>query len=192
MSVLRVYDVNQPCLRAKCKKVNRITDTDRRLLDDMVETMRAANGVGLAASQVGVLQRMIVVELDEELYMLVNPEIVEGSDETDVREEGCLSLPYYYGPVVRSLRITVRALDPHGKRLKIRAEDWLARVLQHEIDHLDGILFFDPMRMRSLDDLVYKPPEAEGAEDEPSTSEQSDRKSQSQSQGNAEPVAAAR
>jgi peptide deformylase len=120
--------------------------------------VHAAQGMGLAAHQVGVSLRLIVVEIDNVSYELVNPEVVEASDETDIRDEGCLSLPNYYGPVERPLRVTVRALDRIGKRVKIKADDWLARCLQHEIDHLDGILFFDPQRMRSLSELYYRDP----------------------------------
>lgn len=161
MAVLTIYDVNQPCLRTRCKKVSRLTPSERKILEDMVETMRAANGIGLAAAQVGIPQRLIVVEVEDELYQLANPEIVDLSDETEVMREGCLSLPNYYGPVERPVRAVVRGLDLNGKRIKVRAEGLLARVLQHEIDHLDGVLFFD--RMRSLSELQYEAPDAEGA-----------------------------
>lgn len=165
MALLTILDVNQPSLRGKCHKVSRVTPAEKKLLEDMVETMRTSRGIGLAAPQVGVLQRLIVVEVEDDLYALANPEIVDLSDETEIMEEGCLSLPNYYGPVERPSRATVRAQDKNGKKLKIKAEGLLARVLQHEIDHLDGILFFDPLRMRSLNDLHYSPPKAEGEEE---------------------------
>ena len=159
--MLKIFSVYEPCLRAKCNKVSRVTNAERRILNEMAEMMQAANGIGLAAPQVGILQRMIVVDVDDELFALVNPEVVDSSDETETMEEGCLSMPNYYGPVERPERVTVRALDRNGKKVRIKADGLLARCLQHEIDHLDGILFFDPSRMRSLSDLRYAPPESE-------------------------------
>jgi peptide deformylase len=173
MPVLEIYDVNQPVLRQKAKKVARVTTAEQRILDDMLETMREANGIGLAAPQIGISQRLIVVELDETTYQLVNPEVTDASDETDVVREGCLSLPNYYGPVERPVRVTVRASDRDGRKVRIKASGMLSRALQHEIDHLDGVLFFDPQRMRSLSDLRYEPPQPDGEDVDGSPDEQS-------------------
>jgi peptide deformylase len=119
-------------------------------MDDMVETMVAANGVGLAATQVGVSLRVIVLKVDNQLLQLANPELIRASGE-QVGYEGCLSVPGYIGEVARAERVVVRALNRHGKEVRIKGEDLLARALQHEIDHLDGILFVD--KLTSLDTL---------------------------------------
>ena len=120
-------------------------DELRQLSDDMHETMRAAPGVGLAASQVGRLLRMFVYDSGDEgeSGTMVNPEIIWMSEETQEAEEGCLSLPGTYYPVTRALRVRVRAHDVDGKEVEREAEEFLARIFQHEIDHLDGILFID-------------------------------------------------
>lgn len=111
----------------------------------MIETMRDAPGVGLAAPQVGISERLIVVEYEETVYVLANPETVSRSEEKVLGEEGCLSIPDLYGDVERAERVTIRGLDESNKRTKIEAEGWLARIFQHEIDHLDGVLFTDRM-----------------------------------------------
>ena len=134
-----------PELRRKARQVGRIDEAVQRLIDDMVETMYAAPGVGLAANQVGVLQRVIVANPSDskdpgELLTLVNPRLVLGEGEI-VGEEGCLSLPDIRDEVVRYQRVVVRALDRDGKPLEVEGKDLLARIIQHEIDHLDGILF---------------------------------------------------
>lgn len=160
MAKLEIITVPNPILREKAKKVPKITPAIQKLLDDMAETMRAAPGVGLAGPQVGALQRVIVVEVqqDEEqpnmqygFYQLVNPEIVKVSREIEEGTEGCLSIPGYAGDVERHVSVEVRALDRSGKPLKLKARGFLARVLQHEIDHLDGILYLD--RLKSADKL---------------------------------------
>lgn len=123
----------------------------RKLIDDMVETMRAVGGMGLAASQVGVPLRVIVIEPPEgELLVLINPEIVRRSAEGLV-EEGCLSLPGYRAEIKRSAKITVKGRDRKGKDLRIKAEDLLAQALEHEIDHINGVLYFD--HLETLDQL---------------------------------------
>ena len=128
-------------------------DDVRRLVDDLLETMRAAKGVGLAANQVGVARRVAVVGTDaEHRYALVNPVIVE-REGTVKDEEGCLSIPEIYGDVERSARVVVEALDENGKKRRIEGTELLARAIQHEIDHLDGILFLDrvgPFKRRFL------------------------------------------
>jgi len=135
-------------LRGKSKRVGRIDDSTKRLIDDLVETMRAAPGVGLAAPQVGVPLRVIVVEYEDELYTVVNPEIVKSSGEvTD--EEGCLSAPNWQGPVTRATNVLVKGRDRNGREVRIKAEGWLARIFQHEVDHLDGTLFLDKVQDKS-------------------------------------------
>lgn len=145
MTTLKIYEGTAPVLRKKAKPVRRVDARLRKLADDMLETMRAAPGVGLAAPQVGLSERLIVVEYDEQQFALANPEILWASDETEVGEEGCLSLPSLYGDVERSSAARVRGLDMANKRVTIEAEGWLARIFQHEVDHLDGILFPDRM-----------------------------------------------
>lgn len=146
-----IRKIGDPVLRRKAKKVEKITKETQRLIDDMIETMHAADGIGLAAPQVGVLQRIAVVEIEADekipgsgkLYVLINPEVVARSEEEEIGVEGCLSIPGWQGEVARPARITVRALDRNGQRYKLEAEGLLARAILHEIDHLDGILFLD-------------------------------------------------
>jgi peptide deformylase len=143
MAVLRIRTFGDPGLRERAREVDKITDVHRRLVDDMFETMRAAPGVGLAAPQVGVLERIFVWEVDDERGAVVNPVITESSDEEAVYEEGCLSVPGLYREVSRPARIKVEALDLDGNALSISVDEFKARVWQHEIDHLDGVLFID-------------------------------------------------
>ena len=145
---IRIYP--DPVLRVNCPAVERFDDALRRLADDMVETMHAAPGVGLAAPQVGVELRLAVVDLSvgkdpEALLVLVNPEVLEAEgSETEV--EGCLSIPDYTDKVERSFRIRVRAQDLEGESFELEADDWMARAILHEMDHLDGVLFVDHLR----------------------------------------------
>jgi peptide deformylase len=149
-------------LRGKAKRVGRVDDFVKRLIDDMVETMRAAPGVGLAAPQVGVALRVIVVEYEDTLYTVVNPEIVNATGEaTD--EEGCLSAPHWQAPVSRATSLLVKGRDRNGKEVRIKAEGWLARIFQHEVDHLDGILFLDKVWDKST--IHWVEPEDEGEEE---------------------------
>lgn len=157
MALRKIITPENPILRKKAHKVTNVQDPKlQMLIDDMVETMIAAPGVGLAAPQVEVSQRVIVVRLgdDEEsrqeygdqagvLYTLINPELVRVSDEMVDGIEACLSIPGYYGNVSRHEAVTVQALDRNGKKIRIKAKGWLARVFQHEIDHLDGVLYID-------------------------------------------------
>jgi peptide deformylase len=136
---------DKPVLRMKARPVQKVDQALRKLIDDMVDTMRDAPGVGLAGPQIGESLRLVVIEYDEKLYKLVNPEIVWHSKETLTDDEGCLSIPGYIGAVTRARRVRVRAKNDRGKPITIAAEDWLARICQHEIDHLDGILFTDRM-----------------------------------------------
>lgn len=139
-------------LRSKSRAVQKVTPKLAAFAEQMLETMRKADGVGLAAPQVGVLQRFFVAELPEdeennhprETYILFNPEIVKGKGE-QVGYEGCLSIPGYIGEVARQEEITVKGLNERGKPVRLKVEGYLARVFQHEIDHLDGILFTDKL-----------------------------------------------
>jgi peptide deformylase len=148
--------LGDPVLRTKAEPVRDVTDEIRTLIGDMFETMYAEDGVGLAAPQVGVGQRVIVVDPREEgiePFALVNPEIREASAETERGEEGCLSLPGLKEMVDRSRSVTVTGLSDSGEPVTIEAEGLLARILQHEIDHIDGILFIDrvsPLKRKML------------------------------------------
>jgi peptide deformylase len=157
MAMRPILRADSPLVRQKAHKVKEFDDSLRALVEDMVKTMRAAPGIGLAATQVGVSLRVIVVELAQEeepeterLYVLVNPEIVKARGEEE-GEEGCLSLPGYVGEVKRASVVTVKGRDLKGREIRIKAKGLLARVLQHEIDHLDGMLFTD--HLESLDRL---------------------------------------
>ncbi len=163
MALREIVTVPEPVLRRKARKVTDFGNELQTLIDDMVETMRAAPGVGLAAPQVNVPLRVIVVEFGDEededvppkLYTLVNPEIVRHSGEMVVGTEGCLSIPGLIGDVDRMKSVTVKGFNRRGQPVRVKAEGWLARIFQHEIDHLDGILFTD----RAL--RVWKPQEGE-------------------------------
>jgi peptide deformylase len=168
MTVREIVFVPEPVLRKKAKTVTQFDDKLQTLIDDMVETMRAAPGVGLAAPQVGVLQRVIVVEYyeneaDEEsekpeeapkkLYTIVNPEITRASTDKVDGIEGCLSVPGFQGDVERYQSITVKGQNRRGQRVTLKLNDWTARIFQHEIDHLNGVLFTD------LATRIWKPEE---------------------------------
>ena len=144
MAILKIRLAPDPILFRKARKVAKITAQHRKLASDMIETMTEHHGVGLAANQVGVLERICVVQTPdmEEAMVLVNPEIVRSEGEREV-EEGCLSVPGYRGMVVRSERVRARALDLNSKTFKVDAEDLLAQALEHEIDHLNGIMYLD-------------------------------------------------
>ena len=149
MAVLTICTAPDPVLRRKAKKVNSFDSSLQKLIDDMVETMGQASGVGLAAPQVGVSLRVAIIqEPEKELLVLVNPEIVK-KEGTRVVPEGCLSIPGYQGEVIRSEKVKVKARDRHGRELRIKGEDLLGQALEHEIDHLNGILYVD--RLESED-----------------------------------------
>ena len=188
MAVLPIRMAGDPVLRQKAKKVSTIDDSVQKLIDDMIETMRDAPGVGLAANQVGVLLRVVVIEvpvlpeeddeaadeppeaaaeppqeLERELYTLINPQIVKRSGER-LLDEGCLSVPGYKAEVSRSVSVTVKGLDRDGRQVRIKAEDTLlAEVIEHEVDHINGILYID--HLESMDELVKL--EEEGEETSP-------------------------
>ncbi len=143
MAKLKILKGSCPGLRCRCRPVGDITPRIITLLDDMAETMYAADGCGLAAPQVGVLRRVVVIDVGEGLLELIDPQIIAAEGEQ--REaEGCLSLPGEWGVTRRPARVTVRATDRHGKSIEITGEGLLARALCHELDHLDGKLFTDP------------------------------------------------
>ena len=141
MAKLQIRKVGDECLRKACRPVDAITPRVLTLLDDMLETMRAANGVGLAAPQVGVLRRIVVIEVEPgEVIELINPKIIAYSGEQD-GQEGCLSVPGRWGMVKRPMHVTVRALNRKGEEVEITGHELLARCFCHELDHLDGILY---------------------------------------------------
>jgi peptide deformylase len=162
MAVRRILTAEEPLLREKSKKVSRFGDSLKALVEDMFDTMDAAHGVGLAAPQIGVLQRVFVVgipaEYDEdgnevepeERYILVNPEIVKARGEEEM-EEGCLSVPGYRGLVKRATQVLIKGQDLDGKEVRYKGSDLLAQAFQHELDHLNGILYLD--RLESADKL---------------------------------------
>jgi len=144
MAILPICRFPQdPVLRQKAKRVSRLDNSIQRLVDDMVETMRQANGVGLAAPQVGVSLRVIVLQMPEDEPMaIINPEIVKRLGEQEVNE-GCLSVPGYFGEIKRSASVTVKGRDRQGKAIRIKATGLMAEALEHEIDHLNGTLYID-------------------------------------------------
>lgn len=151
MAIREIVSLPQPILRRKARKVSDFGPEFQTLVDDMVETLHQAPGVGLAAPQINESTRLIVVEYGDEddeeippkLYVLANPEITRASPETLVGTEGCLSIPGIHGDVERNVAVTVKGLNRHGRPMTVKAKGWLARIFQHEIDHLDGILFVD-------------------------------------------------
>ena len=158
MAIREIITLPHETLRRKARKVTSFGGELQTLIDDMVETMRAAPGVGLAAPQVNVPLRVIVVEFAEseedeedqedqdvtpELYVCVNPKIITSTTEQEVGTEGCLSIPGIVGDVNRPTAVTVKGLNRHGQPMKLKATGWLARIFQHEVDHLNGVLFVD-------------------------------------------------
>ena len=143
MAKLKIVKIGDETLRKVCRPVDEITPRITRLLDDMVETMRDADGVGLAAPQVGVLRRIVVVETESgKVIELINPKIIARAGE-QVGYEGCLSVPGKCGTVKRPMHVTVRALNRHGEEFEISGSEFLARAFCHELDHLDGKLYVD-------------------------------------------------
>ncbi len=148
MALLEIEILGAKVLREQAVPVETVTDETRRLIRDMFDTMYDAEGIGLAAPQVGISERVMVVDVADEdgrhhVHALVNPEIVEAARETDKATEGCLSIPGIEEDVTRPVRVVVEGLSPSAEPVRIEAEGLLARALQHEVDHLDGILFID-------------------------------------------------
>ena len=142
MALRQIVKIGEPVLRKKSKVVKEINDRIIELLDDMADTMYEADGVGLAAPQVGILKRVVVIDIGDGLIELINPEIIEAEGEY-LDNEGCLSVPGESGDVLRPYRVKVRALNRFGETIEIEGEELLARAFCHEIDHLDGILYVD-------------------------------------------------
>ena len=165
--ILDIVQIGDPVLRRKAHKITQIDRDIRLLADDMVETLRDSGGVGLAAPQIGESIRMIVIEYPEDdsvedspkkTYKVINPEIIWRSEEKIVGSEGCLSIPGYVGNVERNESIKVKGLSVFGRPLRINASGWLARIFQHEIDHLEGVCYID----RATE--IYKPSEEDESE----------------------------
>lgn len=146
MAVRIVREDGDEILRKKSREVEIVDDRIRELLDDMVDTMHHYNGVGLSAVQVGILKRLVVIDLydDKGPIKLINPVILKTKGEQEV-EEGCLSFPNQYAKMIRPMEVVAEALDENGKKIKIRAKGLLAQAICHELDHLDGVLFVDNM-----------------------------------------------
>ena len=146
MSLLPLHLLGSPVLRQRSAEVGAVDDEVRRLVDDMFETMDAARGVGLAANQVGIARRVAVVDADGDRFAMIDPVIVE-TEGASTAEEGCLSIPEIYGEVSRPERVVIEATDRNGTRYRKEATGLKARAIQHEIDHLDGILFLDHLSL---------------------------------------------
>ncbi len=152
MSILDIRVLGDPVLRKQTKRVTEVTDELRQLIADMFETMYAAEGIGLAAPQVGRTERLAVVDVEGQKFTLINPEVIERTGDIDKAEEGCLSIPDIYGDVERPFTVTIRAMNEYGEPYEATASELLGRCFQHEIDHLDGKLFIDylsPLKRKS-------------------------------------------
>ncbi len=157
MAIIPIRVAPDPVLRQKAKRISSIDGSIHRLISDMIETMHDAHGVGLAAPQVGIPLQVIVIGLPEqEEIALINPQIVRRRGERLVNE-GCLSVPGYMGQLKRYESVTVKGRDPNGKEIRIKADELLAQALEHEIDHINGVLYVD--RLESMDDLRKIEPE---------------------------------
>ncbi|MGD0833403.1 MAG: peptide deformylase [Candidatus Dormibacteria bacterium] len=167
MAILEIVINDHPMLRRKAPRVAVVDDSVRRLMDDMTETMLGAPGVGLAATQVNVALRVIVMKVDNQLFQLANPEMVKAEGE-QIGYEGCLSVPGMVGEVARFDRVIAKGLNRHGKLVRIKGNGLLARCIQHEIDHLDGILFTDRLThgstLRRVNELTEEEVELVGGE----------------------------
>lgn len=161
MALLKILTVPNPLLKKKSEKVEAVTDEIRKTLDDMLETMYDAPGVGLAAPQIGLLKRMVVIDVTrdnepDQPYKMINPVITAHSEETFIHDEGCLSVPEQYAGVERFETITVKYTDENGEEKTLDAEGLLAIAVQHELDHLDGRLFIDYLSKVKRDMLVRR------------------------------------
>jgi len=158
LAVLPISEYPDPVLRESAKPVEEFDEKLKAFIEDMWETMKAYDGVGLAAPQVGVSRQVAVIEWNDKRYVLINPRIIE-SDGKDIREEGCLSAPGFYEEVARPSRIVVEAFDEEGNPRRIEEEGFMARALAHEIDHLQGHLFFDhlsPLKRQMIERKLKK------------------------------------
>ena len=164
MAIRDVHVLGSPVLRQRAEEVAAVDDALRTLIDDMYDTMAAFSGVGLAANQVGIARRVAVVNAEGQTITMINPRIVE-ADGREVKEEGCLSIPEVYGEVTRPGRVVLEALNEDGAPYRLDADGLVARAIQHEIDHLDGILFIDhlsPMKRQLLVSRWKKEHKGEG------------------------------
>ncbi len=155
MAILNILKEGDETLRKKCRRVEEITPRILQLLDDMHQTLEKAQGVGLAAPQVGVLRRIVIVEIDDKKYEMINPEIIATKGKQE-EIEACLSVPEKYGSVVRPAWVKVRATDRNGNVYEVEGEELMARCFCHELDHLDGILYIDKATE------MYNPDDVEG------------------------------
>jgi len=165
MAIHKVITSENPILRQKAKKVHHFDPSIAKLIDDMFETMGASHGVGLAAPQIALSIRVFVAEFEDHKVAMVNPEIIKAEGE-ELGTEGCLSIPGYVGDNIRrATNVVVKGQDARGKPIKVRADGWFARILQHEIDHLDGILFLDrldrPEDLREITESEFEEAEEE-------------------------------
>jgi peptide deformylase len=151
MVIHRILTAEEPILRERARKVTQFDGSLHRLLDDMLETMRDAPGVGLAANQIGVPLQVAVIELEDKVTELINPQIVRSTGEI-IDWEGCLSIPGFVAEIARAAKVTVKAKDRNGKEFRVKGQELFARALQHEIDHLNGVLYID--YLDTLEDLV--------------------------------------
>jgi peptide deformylase len=181
MAVLEILQIGNPILRRRGVKVTRFDDGLARLAEDMIEAMHQANGVGLAAPQVGISTRLIVVEMPDdedyphpgERWVMCNPEVVKESRETEVCQEGCLSVAGYVGMVERPTAVTIKGQDLSGRKVRVKAEDFLARAFMHEIDHLNGVLYVDRaeqdtvMTVEQYEEMLQETREESASADKP-------------------------
>ncbi len=154
MAIRKIVEIGDEKLRKVCKPVEKFDKRLQVLLDDMADTMYEANGVGLAGPQVGILRRVAVIDVGEGLFKMINPEIVEREGEQS-GPEGCLSVPGRSGIVTRPNVVTVKYTDENGEPVTLRAEEFFARAICHELDHLDGVLYIDKMDREIFDDEEY-------------------------------------
>lgn len=153
MAILPIYKYPHTILRQRAKKIRTIDKSIQKLVDDMMDTLQNSGGVGLAANQIGILKRLIVIQLpeDEEPTAYINPEIIHREGKREV-QEGCLSIPGYYGTITRSMWIKAKGMDRKSRIIKITAEGLLSQIIEHEIDHINGILYID--HLNSHEDLI--------------------------------------
>jgi len=161
MSIRNIIIEPDPILRKKSTTLETVDDSIRKILDDMLQTMYNAPGIGLAAVQIGILKRLIVIDVskkeeEKKPLFLINPEITYQSEETSIYEEGCLSLPGYFAEIERPAKCKINYIDYHGKKAELEAEGLLSTCVQHEIDHLNGILFIDYLSKLKKDMIIKK------------------------------------
>ena len=161
MAIRKILIEPDPILRKKCEPLEKVDDSVRTLMKDMLETMYKAPGIGLAAIQVGILKKIVVIDISKDEkkkdpLFLINPEIIHQSKNTSTYEEGCLSLPGQFAEIVRPAECTLKYIDYHGKKKELKAEGLLATCIQHEVDHLNGILFIDYLSKLKKDMIIKK------------------------------------